>query len=147
MSHLAFAAFCLLLAAAAATDIASYRIPNILPLLVGLGAVVFVCPQTAAELASRGAAVLLVGGACFGGYLLRGLGGGDVKLLTAIALWTPLASLPEFLLPLAVAGGIQALATLGYRQLVSTVFTAAPRMPYAVSIAAGGFAWAILQGR
>jgi prepilin peptidase CpaA len=146
MSNLAFIAFCLLLAAAAATDIASYRIPNILPLLVGAAAVVFVCPQTAAELASRGAAVLLVGGICFGAYLLKGLGGGDLKLLTAIALWTPLASLPDFVVPLAIAGGIQALATLGYRQFALTEITVAPRMPYAVSIAAAGFAWASLQG-
>jgi Flp pilus assembly protein protease CpaA len=60
----------------------------------------------------------------------------------------PFSSLPVFALVLGMAGGGQALATLGARRLApASVGSSAlrRRMPYGVSIAVGGLAWAFAQ--
>ena len=60
------------------------------------------------------AAVLAVGTFMFG----RGwMGGGDVKLLAASALWFDLSSGWRLLVAIAIAGGIEALIVIGLRRL------------------------------
>jgi Flp pilus assembly protein protease CpaA len=136
--------FCGILAAAALTDLASYRIPNLLPFLLAIGALVFACPDTGAETLARLLSLLVLGGSAFAGYMLRGLGGGDLKLLAAVACWIPWPELSLFVLALALAGIVQAVAILGIRQIASTAGEMEQRMPYAFSIAAAGAAWALL---
>jgi prepilin peptidase CpaA len=140
--------FCTVLLAAAASDAASYRIPNWMPGVLAVGALALAFPQGSDEWVSRGASFLAVVILTLSLYLARGLGGGDVKLLCAASLWMPFATLPVFVLVLGMAGGGQALATLGARRLAPA--SAGPpalrrRMPYGVSIALGGLAWAFAQ--
>lgn len=61
-----------------------------------------------------GAVVLLVGFVLFMGGLL---GGGDAKLLGALALWLEPGQLPAFLLIMACAGGVVALVALGFKKV------------------------------
>lgn len=139
------------LIAAAISDLRSFRIPNVLPIVLALGAVVLATPGTGGEWISRFCSVLAVGGFAVGLYMANGLGGGDVKLLAAAALWAPLSTLPAFILSLGLAGGIQALAVMAWTRWRASAAMAggapaaepeAPaRMPYAVSIAAAGLFW------
>jgi prepilin peptidase CpaA len=138
--------FALVLAAAAASDLARYRIPNALCLGLAAAALVFALPQDGAAWAGRGLSLTVLGGTALVLYLMRALGGGDAKLLMAAALWMPWTSLPMFVFVLALAGGAQALAMLGIRRLAGPAAAAGrTRMPYGVSIAAAGFAWALSQ--
>ena len=60
------------------------------------------------------AAVLAVGTFMFG----RGwMGGGDIKLLAASALWFDLSSGWRLLVAIAIAGGVEALVVIGLRRL------------------------------
>lgn len=148
-----------MLALAAASDVASRRIPNGLPIVI---AVSFLVAGVAAP--DR---VDLVGGlwvaACvfavgFLGFALGKIGGGDVKLLAAMALWAGPAAAMDYLLLTGLAGGALALiyllpecvhaltwfrGTLERRvpalqsiALASDVRTQG--LPYGVAIAAGG---------
>lgn len=147
MTSIALVYFSLILLAAAATDLAAWRIPNALPALLALGAVTLGFPHGVDEALSRGAAFAVVTAVGLALWLRRGLGGGDVKLLSAAALWTPLSTLPVFVLVLALAGGIQAAAVLAQARLAPAGASAPGRrrMPYAVSIAAAGLAWAAVR--
>ena len=145
---LAIGVFCAVLGAAAAVDVARDRIPNLLPPLLALGAVL-VLPRTEAEWLSRGASFAIVSVTVLVLYLARGLGGGDVKLLAAASLWMPLATLPVFALALAMAGGLQGAATLAARRVRRQAVGArrGRSMPYGLSIAAAGFVWAWVRWR
>lgn len=139
--------FVVVLLAAAISDLRSFRIPNLLPALLAAGAIALATPETGGEWASRFTSALVVGSVALGLYMANGLGGGDVKLLAAAALWAPLSTLPAFVLSLGVAGGLQALAVLAWTRWRPTpvgapVDAVAPaRLPYAVSIAAAGLFW------
>jgi prepilin peptidase CpaA len=140
--------FCAVLLAAAASDALSYRIPNWMPGLLAAGALVLAFPHGSDEWVSRGGSFLAVVIVTLSLYLARGLGGGDVKLMCAASLWMPFATLPVFALALGMAGGGQALATLGARRLAPAQIgppALRRRMPYGVSIAAGGLVWAVAQ--
>jgi len=149
MSWLAFLAFNGLLGCAAATDLRTFRIPNALPLLVAAAGLVLHLPLTPGEWLDRAAAVALVG---IGGGLLwlRGLfGGGDYKLIWACALWTGLSGFTPFALAFGLASGVQGLAALLIAQAPGR---RAPlrsrlggRVPLALSIAAAGLYWSLLQ--
>lgn len=150
MSLLASLFFAAALIAAAVSDLRSFRIPNVLPAVLALGALVLAAPETGGEWASRLTSVLAVGGVAVGLYMANGLGGGDVKLLAAAAFWAPLSTLPAFVLSLGLAGGIQALVVLAWTRwrAAGAVTAGAPaeiveptRLPYAVSIAAAGLFW------
>jgi Flp pilus assembly protein protease CpaA len=80
------------------------------------------------------------------------MGGGDIKLLVATAMWTGLKGLPAFLVGVSLAGGLLALLLLGSRALAGAagrtpdalpgpLRPGAP-MPYALAIAGGAFWWA-----
>jgi prepilin peptidase CpaA len=138
--------FCLVLAAAAASDLATYRIPNILPAALAVAGLLLAAPHGWPGWAGRGLSVGLVSAVTLLVYARGALGGGDVKLLIAAAVWMPAASLPQFLMPLALIGGLQALATLGLRMASPASAVAAPgRMPYGLSIALAGVAWLLAR--
>lgn len=77
------------------------------------------------------------------------LGGGDIKLLTAIAAWTGLSGLPLMFVATSVAGGVMTLGLMLLRFTLTSVGTSvtigplrpgAP-IPYAVAIAVGTVWW------
>lgn len=134
-----------MLVLAAASDLRRYLIPNWMPAVLALGAMVLAFPQSGEEWASRGLSFAVVAAVTVGLWLARTLGGGDVKLLSAAALWMPFSTLPTFALAVSVAGGVQALIVLVLRRVrpaPPAEGLAKRPLPYAVAIAAGGFVWA-----
>ena len=123
-------ALCLLLCAVAAVgDVRRYEIPNWIPAL-GILAALVLCPLPAALL---GGGFLLVLAGLLGALHLLGMG--DVKLLVAtgaLLRWPLAALLP---LHVALAGGVVAVVMLIARP-------SSKRIPYGVAIALG-VAWAI----
>lgn len=122
------------------------RIANVTVALVGLGAVV------AAVLGGLQLALwqnlLLAGLVLAAGTVLfaRGwMGGGDVKLLAACALWLDLTSGWKMLVAVAIAGGIETLLILIMRKLPwaeqwgtkLTIFRRRGGIPYGIAIACG----------
>jgi prepilin peptidase CpaA len=77
-----------------------------------------------------------------GGFLLfsRGLlGGGDVKLLAALALWADHDLAFPFVFVTAIAGGFLSIAMIAPRLFAREgALLAGPPVPYGVAIAAGG---------
>lgn len=150
------APFLVLLAAAALSDVATMEIPNWISLGLAVGYV------PAAALAGLDwtliSAHLGFGAAAFAVcallFSLGLMGGGDAKLIAAAAVWTGWAALPSFVLATAVAGGVLALAALAARcvaapsaslpAFANRLLEPGQGVPYAVAIAAGGFAAAPL---
>jgi prepilin peptidase CpaA len=111
---LAVLAFAALMAIAAFEDFRRLVIPNWLVLALIAVWPLFVVTGTASLAAILGAlgiaaAVFVVGALLFARGLL---GGGDVKLLCAAALWAGPAATPELLLVTAVLGGVLSLVLL-----------------------------------
>lgn len=135
---------------AAATDLRDRRIPNIQPLLIlnlfGLMALWKLQAGDTFLHAAGGPVVagLLVFGFCVVLFALKLMGGGDVKLMAAVALFAGPTLSASFLLFVAVAGGVVALATLVYTRLKPLLSAGPPKVPYGVAIMAGGM-WVCLQ--
>lgn len=109
----AAAATMILLIAAAASDITRYRIPNAIVYAIvaafAAGAIFnFTWPAIVWPVLA-GVAMFLLGAGLFA---LGLFGGGDVKLIAAMALWTGFADLPRFLLIMGAAGGLLGLVLL-----------------------------------
>lgn len=129
-----------LLALAAGVDLRHRRIPNALvAALAALGLL-----RIAGEVAGGGglaapgadlavAAAIFVLGAVL--FHLSMLGGGDVKLLAAGALWIGAPGVAAYLGATALAGGALALI---YLLAVAAFGSRRPGLPYGVAIAAGG---------
>jgi prepilin peptidase CpaA len=75
---------------------------------------------------------LLLAGAFFAGMM----GGGDVKLAAALALWFPPLATVKLLVWMSIAGGILTLALLASHRLRAR--EGRPQIPYGVAIAFGG---------
>jgi prepilin peptidase CpaA len=163
-SHLLPLGVCLLIGSV--WDIAKRRIPNVLTGAVALLGV-------AAQLVDRGgwsaasglgAAVVSVA-LLWRPWMAGGLGGGDVKMASAVAIWVGLGGMIRYALAVAAAGGVVALVMYFFfsrksvRQDVKTNLTLAalqqtlptvearaegrPSVPYGLAIAAGA-AFALL---
>jgi len=152
----------LLLLYAATTDIATRLIPNEVCLaLAVLGVVGQLANPTQIIWSLIVAAIVFA--LLFFVYSRGSVGGGDVKLLTALSLGFPLLGVVELLAATALAGGVLAMVHLMMRQLPhpalapvgSSVFRrvyAIERwrhlryspLPYGVAIACGGI-WATLS--
>jgi prepilin peptidase CpaA len=146
---------------AAINDAARFRIPN----AVSLGLIILFPPHVlVSPVPIDWLRSLMMAGLVFGaGFILfsRGLmGGGDVKLLTAAALWAGAGLLLPLLVVMGLVGGVlAALAWLlqyarRYRAggivglLMRDPAVAAPKVPYGVAIAAGaGYAGIQLLAR
>ena len=129
---------------AAVTDARKRRISNRLSTalaLLGLARIALDVAQgaTLASAASDLAGATLVFGLGALAFRFRVLGGGDVKLLAAGALWLGAAEIGAFLLATALAGGLLALIFVAW-QLARPggSQTRLPGLPYAIAIAAGG---------
>jgi prepilin peptidase CpaA len=148
--QLATVLFVGLLIAATFTDILWLRIPNWIPIGIALVflAAGLVEPRSLHWWGSHlgaGGIVLLAGA---GVFAWGKIGGGDVKLLTGVALWFGLAPLPALLLAIGVVGGVVSIAclvlrgsgsgeVLEYLGVRAVALEKGKGVPYAVAIAAG----------
>jgi prepilin peptidase CpaA len=132
------AALAIALLAAAFTDIRRRRIDNWLTAGVAMAAPLFwwATELTPWDMALRfgfaGIMFLLLAGL----FAMRAMGGGDVKLLTALALWLPWVAFLKLVVAMALLGGLLTLILV-----VARIARGSPRrleIPYGVAIAAGG---------
>jgi prepilin peptidase CpaA len=75
-------------------------------------------------------------------FALGGMGGGDVKLLGAVALWLPSQAVPVLLVIMSLAGGALTLAMLVRQRLARS--EAKLEIPYGVAISFGAL-WLISE--
>ena len=127
---IAAAATMILLIAAAVSDIMRYRIPNIIVYAIvaafAVGAVFnFAWPAIVWPVLA-GVAMFLLGAGLFAFGLF---GGGDVKLIAAMALWTSFADLPRFLLIMGAAGGLIGLVLLLKRRRQQPAMASSAALP------------------
>lgn len=138
-------ALALLLLVAAATDLRARIIANPLNAAVALLAPVWwwanglaLWPDVALQLVLAAIVVVL-----FAFVFARGwIGGGDVKLLGALALWLPLAAVVQLLVVMSLIGGLLSAVVLIVHKLRPR--PGAPEVPYGVAIAFAGL-WAIVE--
>jgi prepilin peptidase CpaA len=137
---IAAAATIVLLAAVGISDITRYRIPNVLVYAIVIAFLVgaafnFAWPAFGWAVAA-GVAMFLLGAGLFA---IGVFGGGDVKLVAAMALWTGFADLPRFLLVLTAAGGVLGVVMLLLRgRQRPAIAGAAPRPAAAVESSSEG---------
>ncbi len=129
----------LLLIIGAVTDIRERVISNRLNMAIAISAPLYwwatgvsLWPGVGIQIGMAIAIFLL-----FAGLFALGLmGGGDVKLLGAIALWLPWQAMATLLIIMAVVGGLITLATLVHHKM--TRRDGQPEVPYGVAIALAG---------
>jgi prepilin peptidase CpaA len=140
-----------LVATAAVEDIRRYRIPNaiVLPLLALYPLYVLVAAGSV-DWAGGLLTALPVFAAGVVLFALRAMGGGDVKLLAACALWAGPDLIFPFLVVTAIAGGLAAMVMIGATRyglamLLDAAHLTRPRdllladvIPYGLAICAGG---------
>lgn len=150
ISLIALAVFAGLLIYAACSDVTSLTIPNWLSIAMAL---VFAPMALAMHMPLNeigvhygfGLAILVIG---FFLFQAKIFGGGDAKLVAAAAVWTGFTAFPTFILGMALAGGLLALALLTARKwspflaaapaFVNRLLTPESGVPYGVAIMAGG---------
>ena len=131
------------LAAACVYDWRSRRIPNKLNLAIALLAIPFwwatgvsAWPGVALQLALAAGVFALFSLA----FRLGAMGGGDVKMLAALALWMPAGSLLRLLVIMSIAGGVLTVAMLVRQHRLS--IEGKPEIPYGIAISFAAF-WLI----
>ena len=130
-----------MLIVAAVIDMRTFTISNRLNLAVALGAPAYWMsialapwPGMAVQLAAGGTVFALLACAFYVGMM----GGGDVKLAAALALWFPPAGTLKFLVFMSLAGGVLTLGILAWHRVQRR--EGRPQIPYGVAIAFGGLA-------
>lgn len=139
-----------LLALAAGWDLASYTIPNLLPLGIAAVFVVFavLCGLPGAAWGGHFAAGLVALVAGFALFAAGWIGGGDAKLFAATALWFGFGDLVSYALVAAILGGILTVTLLVARRIplpgvlirqswIARLHDARSGIPYGVALAAG----------
>jgi prepilin peptidase CpaA len=128
-----------LLLVAAAIDVRTFTISNRLNLTVALLAPVYwlsialpIWPGVGIQLAAGAGVFALLAAAFYAGMM----GGGDVKLAAALALWFSPASTLKFLVLMSLAGGVLTLAVMALHRMKRR--EGRPEIPYGVAIAFGG---------
>jgi prepilin peptidase CpaA len=126
---------------AAAVDARTFTISNRLNLTVALMAPAYWLsmalspwPGFAIQLAAGGTVFVLMAGAFYAGMM----GGGDVKLAAALALWFSPTGTVRFLVLMSLAGGILTLVLVAWHRARKR--EGRPQIPYGVAIAFGGLA-------
>ncbi|MBS0504097.1 MAG: prepilin peptidase [Proteobacteria bacterium] len=145
MAQILLALLAILLLVAAATDLKSRVIANQLNLAVALLAPLYwwatgmaMWPDMALQL-GLGIAVFAI----FAGLFAMGwMGGGDVKLLGALALWLPIIPFIKLLVIMSLLGGALTLIVLAIHRVRK--LSANPEIPYGVAIAIAGL-WVISE--
>lgn len=112
-------AFAFLVVYAMLADVSALRVPNWIPLAL---AALFLAHAASVQTPHGLAVHALVGAgvlaATFALFAFGAFGGGDAKLVSALALWMGPVHLGPFLLVLALLGGLTALMLLGLRKLL-----------------------------
>lgn len=125
---------------AAVIDVRTFTISNRLNLAVALSAPIYwlsiplTAPGMAIQLAAGAIVFVLLAAAFYAGMM----GGGDVKLAAALALWFPPLLTVRFLILMSIAGGVLTLGILGWHRAKRR--DGRPEIPYGVAIAFGGLA-------
>jgi prepilin peptidase CpaA len=129
------------LVVAAVIDVRTFTISNRLNLAVAAGAPLYWLsialnpwPGMAIQLAAGGIVFVLLAGAFYAGMM----GGGDVKLAAALALWFSPAGTVKFLVLMSLAGGVLTVVVLAWHRAQRR--EGRPEIPYGVAIAFGGLA-------
>ena len=129
----------LLLVVAAVIDVRTFTISNRLNLAVALMAPLYwwsahlpLWPDIGIQLAIAAGVFALLAVAFYAGMM----GGGDVKLAAALALWFSPQSTLRFLVFMSIAGGVLTLVVVGLHRLKKK--PGKPEVPYGVAIAVGG---------
>ena len=145
LANMLLAALALMLLAACWFDLRSRTIPNELNLAIALLAVPFwwasglaLWPDAAIQVGIAALVFALFAVA----FALGAMGGGDVKLIGAIALWLPWQAVLAVLVIMSLAGGALTLAMLIRHRLARREQKL--EIPYGVAIAFGGL-WLIGQ--
>ena len=128
-----------ILIVAAAIDVRTFTISNRLNLTVALLAPVYwlsislpIWPGVGVQLAAGAGVLVLLACAFYAGMM----GGGDVKLAAALALWFSPASTLKFLVLMSLAGGVLTLGVMVLHRIKRR--EGRPEIPYGVAIAFGG---------
>lgn len=132
-----------MLIVAAVGDIRARIIPNRLNLAIALLAIPYWIASGHAIWPEMATQVALAFGvtALFAGFFAIGaMGGGDVKLLGALALWLPIGSIVKLIVVMSLAGGVLTLVLLLRHRAIRC--DRPLEIPYGVAIAFSGF-WLI----
>lgn len=136
VAHILQCVLVLLLLVAAATDLRGRVIANALNLAIALLAPAYwwatgmaLWPDMAMQVA-LGAGVFAIFAAFFA---LGWMGGGDVKLLAALALWLPAFLVLKLIVLMSVIGGVLTIAYVAIHRLRKL---GRPQIPYGVAISA-----------
>lgn len=132
-------ALAIALLVAAFTDIRRRQIDNWLNLAIALAAPAFwwsqglsLWPDVALQLGMAVGALAILAAL----FAMKVMGGGDVKLLTALALWIPFYEYMQLLLIMSIAGGILTVMLVFWH--VARRQRDRIAVPYGVAIAVGG---------
>jgi len=129
---------------AAVTDVIRWQIPDWISIVVVVLAAVFGVAAPDFAWWSHTLAPCLMFGFGLLAFSRGWLGGGDVKLMTAVAAWTGVSALPIVFVAIAVAGGVLTLIITGWHRARRRAPTT--HVPYAVAIAAGTLWWLAASG-
>jgi prepilin peptidase CpaA len=131
---------------AAVTDLRSRRIGNWLTGAIAIGAPLFwwasglsLWPEVAMQIGVALATVAVLAGL----FAIRAMGGGDVKLLTALALWIEPMAFVRLIMIMALLGGVLTIAFGGWHLIRRQRDKIA--IPYGVAISLAGL-WTIYLG-
>lgn len=145
--------FPLSLLTAAATDLWHFRISNrtVLFVLAGFPPVAILAAFSMTDWLTHAATALALFAVGAGLFSIGVWGGGDAKLLPAVALWLGPSPLPRFILVMSAAGGAISLLMLALRWLPQGKggegqgwfhrVAASGQVPYGVAIAVAGLDW------
>jgi len=130
-----------MLVVAAVIDMRTFTISNRLNAAVAMGAPLYWLsialtpwPGMAIQLAAGGIVFALLAGAFYAGMM----GGGDVKLAAALALWFSPGGTIKFLVLMSLAGGVLTLGLVAWHRAKQR--EGRPQVPYGVAIAIGALA-------
>ncbi|WP_129791267.1 prepilin peptidase [Sphingosinicella sp. CPCC 101087] len=135
----------LMLLAASASDLRTRTIPNSLVAAIALLAPAFWWATGLPfwpDAALQAGVALLVFALFAAAFAIGAMGGGDVKLIGALALWLPWQAVLMLLVIMSLAGGALTAAMLIRQRLARS--KAPIEVPYGVAIAFGGL-WLIAQ--
>ncbi len=130
---------------AAYSDLRSRTVSNGLNAAIALLAIPFWIslglPMWPAIAQQIGVALLVF--AIFAGvFYIGAMGGGDVKMIAALALWLPAGLLLQFIMVMSLVGAALTIIIVTYHKLSKTQLNQG--VPYAVAISAAGL-WAVHQ--
>lgn len=144
------------LVAAAAFDVVTFEIPDTLSIVLLVTALIYGWLTPGFAWLSHGLAVLLMFAIGLLVFSRGWMGGGDIKVLVAVAGWTGLSGMPMQLAYVAIAGGGLALVLIIARRGLAAagrtpdalpkLFQPDAPLPYAVAILVGTVWWAVLGG-